>query len=126
MQYRKKISGPITDRIELHIEVPRQRMKIFSEPAGETSIQVRERVVKAREILKERFSTPGAKGQNRRLSDLTPDCRNFLHEAGERLRLSGRGLHQIIRVSQTIAALSGRGQVSRKDMTEALQYRNRT
>jgi magnesium chelatase family protein len=119
IQYHKKISGPITDRIDLYIEVPRQPVKIFSGLAGETSTQVRERVVKAREILK-----PGL-GQHR-VSDLNSDCRDFLNEAGEKLRLSGRGFHQVIKVARTIAALAARDKIQTEDLAEALQYRKRT
>jgi magnesium chelatase family protein len=148
IQYHKKISGPIMDRIDLHIEVPRQSVKIFSGPVGETSAQVRERVIKAREIQSKRFpgilrssSTSGTgstsgigatrtnsqltASQIKKLIRLTPDCEDFLLEAGEKLRLSGRGLHQMIKISRTIADLSGRDQIKTEDLAEALQYRKR-
>ena len=125
IQYRKKLSGPILDRIELHVEVPRQPVKIFGTRPTENSAQIRARVIEARSIQNERGPANGlmTAAQIKKLIHLTRACEDFLLEAGEKLGLSGRGLHQIIKIARTIADLATRDQIKPEDLAEALQYR---
>jgi len=129
-QYQRKISGPILDRIDLQIQVP--RIKI-TELAGnnncENSATVRERVVAAREKQARRFKR--ADKTNREMNNY--DLKNFcpldstgwdiIHAASERLQLSARACHRIIKVARTIADLANSEKIKIEHLAEAIQYR---
>ncbi len=122
-RYRDRISGPLLDRIDLHVEVPRQSLKDL--PSGEPTSKVRERVMTAREIQATR-GTVNARlnvGGIRDHCALDPKLSNLLEQACERLQLSARAHHRILRVARTIADLDGREKIETAHLTEAIGYR---
>lgn len=133
--YQSKISGPMFDRIDLHVEVPPVSPGDLSlPPPAEGSAQVAARVAAARAVQVERFArlAPGrglrcnAEADGQLLEDIAaPDAqgRTLLTEAAERMRLSGRGYHRVLRVARTLADLDGSGDIRRLHVAEALGYR---
>jgi magnesium chelatase family protein len=131
-KYMSKVSGPLLDRIDLHIEVPAVKYKeLSSNENGESSEAVRARVTKAREIQTRRFR--GRRGVYANASMQTKDIREFckLDAAGEeqirnaitRLGLSARAYDRILKVSRTIADLAGVEEIKQEHVCEAIQYR---
>lgn len=131
-RYKLKISGPIMDRIDLHVEVPRLKIDKLDEagPGGEKSIDIRKRVKKAREKQKIRFhekpfsTNAEMTGQMvKELCILDETCRQLLRDAVTRLRLSARGYMRVLKVARTIADLSESDTIEMPHLAEALQYR---
>ena len=133
--YQARISGPLLDRIDLHIEVPAvSPADLGLPPSAETSAEVARRVAAARERQTKRYA---ALPQDRRIrtnaeADGTlldevaapePAGRALLQRAAERLRLSARGYHRVLRVARTLADLDGARGVARQHVAEALSYR---
>ncbi|MDT8410592.1 MAG: ATP-binding protein, partial [Wenzhouxiangellaceae bacterium] len=122
-RYRSKISGPLLDRIDLHVEVPRQKISQF--PAGESSGAVRVRVEAARAAQAQR----PALNARLEVSDVRCYCRldgaseKLLETACERLNLSARAHQRILKVARTIADLDGADQISSAHLGEAIGYR---
>lgn len=126
-RYQDKLSGPLLDRIDLHISVPALPISdLQNAQAGETSAVVRERVV----LAHERQITRQGKANN----DLTPSEleniaklgdteKQLIETAQSRLNLSARGYHRVLRVARTIADLAGSEQIQTPHLTEALSYR---
>ncbi len=130
MRYQKKMSGPLLDRIDLHIEMPRTTTAMFDTKEEESSEHVRSRVIQARDQQVERFKETAivcnAEMTDRELKQycvLDSDTEKLLHEAVVRMRLSARSYQRILRVSRTIADLALRDRVLMQDVAEALQYR---
>ncbi|MBE0484696.1 YifB family Mg chelatase-like AAA ATPase [Marinobacter sp.] len=127
MRYRSKISGPLLDRFDLHVEVPVQSGKVLlgSGEAGESSACVRERVLQARALQEQRGAlNAGLAGRALdRACRLDADSERLLSSAMEKLGLSARALHRILRVARTLADLEGQAELSRKHLIEALGYR---
>ncbi len=131
-KYIGKISGPLLDRIDLHIEVPALRWKeISGDNPGETSIAIRERVCLAREIQQERFKEDGiycnaqmASKQMRKYCVLDEPSQALLKVAMEKFGLSARAYDRILKVARTIADLDGDEQLRPNYIAEAIQYRN--
>jgi magnesium chelatase family protein len=130
--YRSRLSGPLLDRIDLHIEVPRVPIDaLAADTEGESSANVRRRVIAARAVQSRRFSDLRGIHCNAqmRLAQLRsfarPDARGLamLKMAAERLGLSGRAYHRILRVARTIADLDGAATVGEKHVAEAIGYR---
>ena len=131
-KYIGKISGPLLDRIDLHIEVkPVEYKKISSEEKIETSEEIRQRVNEARKIQLKRYEGLNIYSN----SELTPKliekfCRldnnskEILKLAFERLCLSGRAYGRILKVARSIADLDGKEQINETHITEAIQYRS--
>jgi magnesium chelatase family protein len=131
--YSARLSGPIRDRIDLVVDVPRQRfVELFDGPAGESSAVVRERVRMSRVVQWERNPAP----PRRRLRNAALDgqvlqetarpttaATQLLALAGERMRLSARGFFWVLRVARTIADLRGAADVGEADVGEALRFR---
>ena len=127
-RYRARISGPLLDRIDLQVEVPRlapSELRIGNAP-NESSAAVRERVVAARERMLARAGTPNARldqAQTREACRLDPADEALLERAMDSLNLSARALHRILRVARTIADLDGSDAIRTPHLTEALGYR---
>lgn len=132
-RYMSRISGPLMDRIDLHIEVtpvPPQELSLAS--GGERSAVIRERVIRAREIQAERFrEAPGIHTNAMMNSALLRECCQLdasssalLERAMERLSLSARAYDRILKVARTIADLAGREEISAADIAEAINYRS--
>lgn len=130
-RYRSRISGPLLDRIDLHIEVPPLRYReITTESQGEPSDVVRTRVKGARAIQQERFrrtqtfcNTQMSARQLRRHCPVGPDGQRLLETALERLGLSARAHDRILKVARTIADLEGHETIQTDHLAEAIQYR---
>jgi len=133
-RYRKKISGPIADRIDMWIEVPLIKHEVLSNKAkGEESKSLREKILKARSHMQKRFA--GAKRSRlnadmsakeiEKLVPLNDKAREILNTSAEKLQLSARSYHKIIKLARTIADLDESRFVEDKHILEALQYRQK-
>lgn len=131
-RYRSRISGPMMDRIDIFIEVQRVNYQDISETSkGERSAKVKERIEKARQIQRIRFAGTGVTSNSgmgsREVHDycqIGGKAATLIKEAFERLNLSARAYHRILKVARTIADLDGREIISEDHMAEAIQYRN--
>jgi len=131
--YQSKVSGPLLDRIDLHVEVdPVRAVDLALPPPKEGSVEVAARVARAREIQTVRLEGTGRRTNAELDGDLlethaTPDepGRALLMRAAESMRLSARGYTRILRTSRTIADLAGAERISRIHVAEALSYRRR-
>lgn len=130
--YLAKISGPLLDRIDIHIEVPAVKYQdLASTVGGESSASIRQRVQKAREIQQERFKgTKIYSNANMQPKQLKQYCQigeaaqDLLKIAITRLGLSARAYDRILKVSRTIADLAGEESVEAEHISEAIQYRS--
>ena len=122
-RYRDRISGPLLDRIDLHVEVPRQSLKDL--PPGEPSSSVRERVMAARQRQAERGQVNARLGvaMIRQFCSLADREARLLETACERLNLSARAHHRILRVARTIADLDQAERIDISHLSEAIGYR---
>ncbi len=131
IRYQKKISGPLLDRIDLIVEVPRvKHEKLFEKKVAESSKEIQKRVEAAREL------------QRKRLADINLNCNaemglkeikafcsldekgeNLLKSAVNQLNLSARAYHRVLKIARTIADLSGEEDITTTHLAEALQYR---
>ena len=132
-RYLSRVSGPLMDRIDLHVEVtPVSFEEMIAHRSAETSETIRERVMKARGIQAERFSKQAELHCNammpanrvREICALSDDGRALLRKAMERLGLSARAYDRILKVSRTIADLDGGGTIRTEHLSEAIQYRS--
>jgi magnesium chelatase family protein len=131
LAYRRRISGPLLDRIDLHIDVPAVPQTLLGQAGGEpTSAQVRARVVRARAIQVERAGPGGARcnarlrgAALRRICMPDDDGRALLARAVEKLGLSARAHDKVLRVARTLADLEGSDAVRSSHVAEAVQYR---
>src|ERR1700733_13403666 len=131
--YQSRLSGPLLDRIDLHIEVPAvTAADLILPPPAEGSKEVRERVARARHIQAERYAGLSAAGRTNAAANgsvletvAKPDAGGLalLREASEAMRLSARGYHRVLRVARTLADLDGEDAVRRMHLAEALAYR---
>lgn len=130
-RYRLKISGPIMDRIDLHVDVPRLKIDKLEEGAfGEKSIDIRKRVEEARARQRDRFAKKkfrtNAEMSSQSVKEfcvLDDSSKTVLRDAVSRLKLSARGYMRILKVARTIADLEGSPQIVLSHIAEALQYR---
>jgi magnesium chelatase family protein len=131
-RYQKRISGPILDRIDLHIHVPAVSTEKLTDRSiqNETSKKVRKRVQKARNLQTERLRVYGLQANAemstrvvRECVQLSTECEQFLRQAVHRFRLSARGYYRVIKVARTIADLSDEQKIALPHVAEALQYR---
>lgn len=137
MRYNKKLSGPILDRIDMIIEVPRMSYKEYTTHSSEeTSKDIRLKVNKALEIQKKRFTHFGKKNILRNASmtqkmikqfcKLDADSEKILEQAVDRFKLTGRGINKILKVARTISDLDGKKAIGLQQLAEAIQYREKT
>ncbi|MCI5209120.1 MAG: ATP-binding protein, partial [Candidatus Electrothrix sp. ATG2] len=131
-RYRNQLSGPLLDRIDMHIEVPPVQVEeISTQKQGESSVTIRERVNTARRNQQERFSSASfincnAQMGSRQIETFCPldqPGKALLNNAIERLGLSARAYHRIIKIARTIADLAGAEQIDSTHVAEAVQYR---
>ncbi|MCX6754968.1 MAG: YifB family Mg chelatase-like AAA ATPase [Candidatus Nomurabacteria bacterium] len=132
-RYKRKLSGPIMDRIDLWITVSNIDYKKLGEVGdGEKSSAIRERVESARKIQKERCQKAGRKitsNSEMNVKDLTlliklsDEVRKVLEESSERLALSARAYHRVIKIARTIADLENSIEIEKHHILEAIQYR---
>ena len=132
-RYRQKISGPLLDRIDLHVEAPAVEYKELSDNVpAESSAIIRERIVSAREIQNRRFAKSRKVTCNARMShtQLKEHCRlddrgnELLKNAMTDLNFSARAYDRILKVARTIADLAGSQSIGSDHLLEALSYRN--
>ena len=133
-KYQKRISGPMLDRIDIHIEVPRVDYEKLSEVRlGETSVDIRARVEQARQIQRIRFEGMETISANadmhvaevRKYCTLDATGQSLMRTAMNQLQLSARGYHRVLKLGRTIADLAGSGEIKSQHLAEALQYRSR-
>ena len=131
--YLNRISGPLLDRIDIHVEVPAVKFReITAERTGETSAQIRERVVTARRRQQERFAGKRSVTCNARMGtrELKAFCAldestlELLKMAMTELKLSARAYDRILKVARTIADLAGSERLTSDHLSEAIQYRS--
>lgn len=134
IRYQQKISGPIMDRIDLHVEVPRLAFeKLDTMARAESSKDIRQRVEKARAIQNKRFdglsvvtnSEMGA-DQIQKFCQLNDECKQLLRSAVNSFKLSARAYHRLIKIARTIADLAGNDMIEPMHIAEAVQYRWKT
>ncbi len=132
-RYVSKISGPLLDRIDIHIDVPAVNYKeLRGGASAEGSAQIRDRVIRARDIQLNRFAAAGERiysnaqmstRQIRTYCELTSDCERLLERAITQQGLSARAHDRILKVARTVADLEGAAQLDTKHIAEAIQYR---
>lgn len=131
IKYQKKISGPLLDRIDLQIEVPRINYdKLTSEQKAESSENIRQRVEKARILQQKRFiGKRTVTNSEMNIEEIKQFCKvdekshELLRNAVDKMRLSARAFHRILKVSRTIADLAGVEHIQFPHIAEAIQYR---
>ena len=131
-RYRDRISGPLLDRIDLHVEVPAvQYQEMASNQAAEASSAIRERIDAARETQRRRFAGTGRTRTNARMSarqikqfcQLAADAEGMMKMAMTELNFSARAYDRILKVARTIADLEGQPDIQAQHVAEAIQYR---
>lgn len=131
-RYVRKISGPLLDRIDLHVHVPRlEYQDIVNKNPQESSATIRQRVEAARTIQQERLRPFGlfanSQMKHKHIKQTCPmnhDAQTLLQQAFAKLNLSARGYDRIIKVARTIADLSAESQINARHIAEAVQFRN--
>lgn len=130
LRYRRKISGPLLDRIDCHLEVPPVDFEALSgerEMGAETSAEVRERVVACQMLQKARqgcLNTELSPKQLEQYVRLQPDSKKLLEQAVNRMGMSARGYHRILRVARTLADMQQQEAVLMAHIAESISYRS--
>ncbi len=133
-RYQGRLSGPLLDRIDLHLDVPRVEYdRLMSDERAETSAEVRKRVESAREHQRKRFEGRAGLYANsdmgvseiQQLCYLSPEAKQLLEVSTKRLQLSARSYHRVIKLSRTIADLEDSRRIEVPHIAESLQYRPR-
>jgi magnesium chelatase family protein len=128
-RYRSRVSGPLMDRIDMHVEVPNVPQAVLraaTDERGEDSAAVRRRVEQARGRQTARSGKPNAVLKNREVQQhcrVSDDDSKLLEQAIDRLGLSARAYHRILKVARTVADLAGEEEIATPHLTEAIAYR---
>jgi magnesium chelatase family protein len=133
-RYQRKISGPIADRIDLWMDVGNiKHEELAKAPAKPVSDEIRNQIIAARKLQKERLRDQGLLTNNEmgirdleKTAPLSAQARNILNQAAKRLDLSPRAYHRVIKISRTIADLENENEIKESHVHEALQYRPKT
>ncbi len=133
-RYQKRLSGPLLDRIDIHVEVPRVNYeKLSDDRLGEPSEKVRNRVEVARQKQRDRFANTKAHNNAdmavadvRKYCQLTEEGRTLIKAAMSQMQLTARAYHRVLKLARTIADVAGTDQITPNHLAEALQYRART
>lgn len=139
-RYQKRISGPLLDRIDIHVEVPRvDYEKLSDDRFGERSASVQARVESAREIQRQRFhqdedpqdarntqllscNSDMHPAEVRKYCQLDTTSQSLMRSAMSQMQLSARAYHRVLKLSRTIADLAGESEIASQHLAEALQY----
>jgi magnesium chelatase family protein len=142
-RYQKRISGPLLDRIDIHIEVPRVDYdKLTADRLGEPSEAIQARVEQAREMQRQRFAVGAVREtplhgtpllcnadmgptEVRQICQLDETGRGLVRAAMQQLQMSARAFHRILKLARTIADLAGSERIETAHLAEAIQYRPR-
>jgi magnesium chelatase family protein len=132
-RYQKRISGPLLDRIDIHIEVPRVDYdKLTNDRLGEPSAAIRKRVERARKVQRHRFekmpfscNAAMGPGEVRKICQMDEAGRSLVRAAMQQLQMSARAFHRILKLARTIADLAGSEAIETAHLAEAIQYRPR-
>ncbi len=130
-RYRNKLSGPLLDRIDLHVEVPRVPHKDLTDiKPAESSATIRQRVNRARKIQQQRLASSGLHANSqmqarhiRKFCKLDEKGDQLLEQVTDKLGLSARSFTRILKLARTIADLAGVEQIETVHLAEAIQYR---
>lgn len=134
-KYQKRISGPLLDRIDIHVEVPRvDYEKLSNERLGESSAVIRQRVEAARQLQRKRFADLPAENAvacnaDMRIAEVRKFCKldetseSLMRSAMSQMNLSARAYHRVLKLARTIADLAGSETIQTPHLAEALQYR---
>jgi len=133
-RYQKRISGPMLDRIDIHIEVPRVEFeKLSDERLGEPSSTIQARIERARQVQRERFNSLEEIGiscnadmrpaEVRQFCTLDSTCLALMRSATNQMQLTARAYHRVLKLARTIADLAGSESIQPTHLAEALQYR---
>ena len=132
-KYQKRISGPLLDRIDIHIEVPRvDYEKLSADRVGESSDSIRSRVQAARDIQSNRLANNDSGivcnadmrvGEIRQFCKLQDEGQSLMRAAMSQMQLSARAYHRILKLARTIADLAGCEEIQSIHLAESLQYR---
>ncbi len=130
-KYRNRISSPLLDRLDIHIEmVEVDYSELTSKTQGESSAAIRERVSAARRVQAERYKDEGILFNSqlntplmRRYCRMEPEAEDLLHTAYDRFKLSARAYTRVIKVARTIADLAGDAQIKKQHVLEAVGFR---
>ncbi|MDE2816178.1 MAG: ATP-binding protein, partial [Chloroflexota bacterium] len=130
-RYQRKLSGPLLDRIDIHVEVPRVEYdKLTEDRRGEPSANVRKRVMRARRVQQERFAdlpfkTNAEIGPRhvREYCVLQPEAQDLMRTAMDRMHLTARSFHRVLKLARTIADMDEADSIAVQHLAEALQYR---
>ncbi len=133
MRYQNRISGPLLDRIDIHVQVPRvDYEKLSGDRLGESSAQIRERVERARARQRARFAGTTLQcngdmgpGEVRKSCEIEDAGRNLLRAAMQQMQMSARAYHRILKLARTIADLADCEKIETAHIAEAIQYRPR-
>ena len=132
MRYMSRISGPMMDRIDIHLNVAQVKFDdMRSEKKGESSAVIKERVNRAREIQLNRYKNEGiysnsqlSAPQIERYCEIDDDTSALLKSAFEKLGMSARGYSRILKVSRTIADLEGAPDIKKEHVLQAISFRS--
>ena len=130
-RYRSKVSGPLLDRIDIHVDVPSLKYRdISTETLSESSKEVKDRVDKARDIQEKRFKSKKVYCNSqmtvrhiKKHCELDEECKRLMEMALDKLGLSARAYNRVLKLSRTIADLEGETDIKSYHIAEAIQYR---